>query len=398
MSLFRPDILRLFQKVGLFTGGRDTVVPVTVIRGKSKNRHLPLDCVYVGSSPKTKAHWKHLVFSDVIEESADAVCLNRLRQFSKACSSECALLFVESETPAAALLRFEKQFVLPFFVNMSIDLTRFDEELTCKQRKSYNDSKRLIRKFQMSFDWSSTEEDRRDFYEHIYLPFIHKRHGEEALPVAYSDIFTDRFPHRLMRIKQADRVVAGGVVNFRNPQPSLAFFGVRDGLYEIARKGALGAVYYFVVAEMRREGFQKLFLGGSPAILTNGITRHKVKRLAAIDEDRPYNTADMVSCLLLRDTDGVRDFLEASPFIFVDDNSRLAAAVWSHPGKYRCREEFDKEVELALRVGLKECRVFEFEKRSVPDGWLSGFRADGKIVRQSAKRHYLGSPLLWRAA
>ena len=329
------------------------------------------------------------MFSDIEDQVVETVPLNKLRWFFRDQCSDYSLLLAESDSIAVPHFPFKKQVVIPFFVNMSIDLSCFGKTLSKRQRKSYSDSRRMISKFQMSFDWSFSEDDRRDFYDNIYRPFIQKRHKDEALLVNYVDIFTDLFSHRLMRIKYADQVIAGGVVNFRNPQPSLAFFGVRDGLYDLVKKGALGAIYYFMVIEMKKEGFSSLYLGGSPPFLTNGVTRHKTNRLATIDKIRPYNSNDLISCFLLRDTEGLRDFLTASPFLYVNQNAELVGSVWIYPGKYNCREEFEKEVNMVFKLGPTECRILEFERHSIPRDWGSGFKDEKKVILRSARDYFI---------
>ena len=395
MSNFGAVISRLWRRTEPLPGGASPDLSLILIRGRTRNRQVPLECAYIGNNAKTLAHWKQLIFSSIDDQTAEKVRLDRPRRLFGSAFPDCSLLIVESDVPAAGCFSRERQFAVPFFVNMSIDLTRFDEGLNYKQKKSYSNSRRLISKYQLEFDWSSSADDLRDFYDNLYRPFIQRRHDEQALVLAYSDVFTDRFPQRLMRIKRAGRVIAGGVINFRDSQPTLAFFGTRDGEYDIVRQGALGALYYFAVMQMREEGYGRLLIGGTPPVLTHGLTRHKLQRLAVIDRESPYRPANMVSCLLLRDSAGLRDLLGASPFVFVDGSGGLAGTVWAYPGKYGSREEFEYEVNLSFRCGLNECRVFEFERNALPGDWLTGLRSGGRIGRQSAGQ-YCMFPGSWR--
>jgi len=357
------------QKVFSRKIGEQISLQVTVLKGLTKNHRIPIVCAYVGDNQKKMEHWKNLLFSVVNDYIVESLYANDVKRYLRKQYPNLSLILFEQCDQVKKYYSKTNSFSIPGFVETVIDIDDSMKNLCHKSKSGYANTQRLISTYKLSFNWSESDADKKDFYFNMYLPYIKERHKDESLIVSYEDIFGGKFPRKLMMIKKANHKVAGGVANFVPFHVSLAFFGVRDGHFDTVKQGVLGAIYYFLIEEIRKDGIDRLFCGGSPPILSNGITRHKIGLLARIDKENPYKHADLVSCVLLKDTKGIRDFLTSSPYVYVGKNGDLTGAVWVQPNKYSCITDFEKEINLVFRFGLDRCNIFEWGSNLVPEAW-----------------------------
>jgi hypothetical protein len=81
------------------------------------------------------------------------------------------------------------------------------------------------------------------------LPYLIKRHGDEALVEDLSD-FWKPFPSpSLMVIKENGIIIAGSIVRKSDDLFYLMRLGLLNGNDEYKRHGAIGAMYYFSILE-----------------------------------------------------------------------------------------------------------------------------------------------------
>lgn len=376
-----------FQKV--FSGkiSEQITLQVTLLKGLTKNHRIPLVCAYVGDNQKKLEHWKNLLFSVVNDYAVEILCANDVKRFLRKQYPDLSLILFEQLEHVKKNYSKTNSFSIPGFIETVIDIDVSMKNLCHKSRSGYGNIQRLISTHKLSFNWSESDTDKKDFYFNMYLPYIKERHKDESLIVSYEDVFGGKFPRKLMLIKKATHIVAGGVANFVPSHISLAFWGVRDGHFDAVKQGVLGAIYYFLIEEIRKEGIDRLFIGGTPPIISNGITRHKIGILARIDKENPYKHADLVSCVLLKDTEGIRDFLASSPYVYVAKNGDLTGAVWVQPNKYSCITDFEKEINLVFRFGVDKCNICEWGKNTVPEAWYQRFK-DNKIIVYRAEKSF----------
>ena len=376
-----------FQKV--FSGkiSEQITLQVTLLKGLTKNHRIPLVCAYVGDNQKKLEHWKNLLFSVVNDYAVESLCANDVKRFLRKQYPDLSLILFEQLEHVKKNYSKTNSFSIPGFIETVIDIDVSMKNLCHKSRSGYGNIQRLISTHKLSFNWSESDTDKKDFYFNMYLPYIKERHKDESLIVSYEDVFGGKFPRKLMLIKKANHIVAGGVANFVPSHISLAFWGVRDGHFDAVKQGVLGAIYYFLIEEIRKEGIDRLFIGGTPPIINNGITRHKIGILARIDKENPYKHADLVSCVLLKDTEGIRDFLTSSPYVYVEKNGDLTGAVWVQPNKYSCITDFEKEINLVFRFGVDKCNIYEWGKNTVPEAWYQRFK-DNKIIAYMAEKSF----------
>jgi hypothetical protein len=259
-------------------------------------------------------------------------------------------------------------------------------ELCKKSRSGFDRIRRWIRSQNLSYEITKTVEAQKDFYENMYLPFISKRHNDSSLIIDFQGIFSDTLPSEVFFIKKNDKVVAGAVVRYWENRPSLSFLGVKEGHIEDVKRWNTGVIYYFVITELQKKGIKMLFIGGSPPILTNGLLFFKMKLLAQIDHEKPYQPAGCVSLHVLKFTEGVRDFLKTNPFVFIKNDGKMAAAVWTFSGKGSGTEVLEHQINQAFRLGLEECHVFAWRKKQASKFLSNHFQGRKIVIHRALER------------
>jgi hypothetical protein len=184
-------------------------------------------------------------------------------------------------------------------------------------------------------------------------------------------------------------VFAGGVFRIKNNQFYFSFLGVKDGLFENVRKGALSTAYYFLCDELHKRGYKKLYIGGSPPFLNNPITAYKTRMTAQIDNDYHYNDKELVSLFLLNDTAALRDFLSNSPFVFVNGEGKSTGAVWFDNHQNSNPAQLTKEVHRVFRLGLDECQIIYWGKKPKLTTGMDAF--ENKTIRFGKAQKYFDS-------
>jgi hypothetical protein len=140
-------------------------------------------------------------------------------------------------------------FILPEWAIMRINIDRPIGEICKGSVSDFLDVKRLIRKYNLTYEMLTDKESFKYFYDNIYLPYLIKRHGDEALVEDLSD-FWKPFPSpSLMVIKENGIIIAGSIVRKSDDLFYLMRLGLLNGNDEYKRHGAIGAMYYFSILE-----------------------------------------------------------------------------------------------------------------------------------------------------
>jgi hypothetical protein len=334
------------------------IFPVTLITGNVKNQQNTILCAYAGFDQKNIAHWASLIFEKPKYQSVGEFPERAITKSIKNAFPDCALLLIEIDTPEKTAGVVKHAFVIPRFINTTIDISVPMEELRKRSRSGLDRIRRWIKAQNLSYETSQSPETQKDFYENMYLPFIMSRYADSSLIIEFSGIFSDTLPSEVFLVKKNEKVVAGAVVRFWENRPSLSFLGVKEGHIEDVKRWNTGAIYYFVINEFQKRGIKMLFIGGSPPFLSNGLLFFKMKLLAQIDHEKPYQPEGCVSFHILKYNDSIRNFLEKNPFVYVKADGKMAVAVWSFSGNEDGTKELENQINQAVRLGLDECHVF----------------------------------------
>ena len=159
---------------------------------------------------------------------------------------------------------------------MRINIDRPIGEICKGSVSDFLDVKRLIRKYNLTYEMLTDKESFKYFYDNIYLPYLIKRHGDEALVEDLSD-FWKPFPSpSLMVIKENGIIIAGSIVRKSDDLFYLMRLGLLNGNDEYRRHGAIGAMYYFSILEGQKMSCRYQDVGGTRPFLNNGLTKYKM--------------------------------------------------------------------------------------------------------------------------
>ena len=229
---------------------------------------------YVGYSSIKKAYFTGFLLNQNIRHSF----LGR-RSFRKVPDliKSFNLDIVISEISPLALKHFQEYngYIIPEWISMKINIDCPIGEVCKKNASHFSDVLRLIRKYNLTYEILTDKESFNYFNEKFYLPYITKRHGEEAW-VEDLSMTWDQSPEPLLIAVRKDGVIVGeSLIRKSGDSLRLLRLGLLDGNDDYRRHGVIGAIYYFSILEGQKFGCRYLDMGGTRPFLTDGLTKFK---------------------------------------------------------------------------------------------------------------------------
>jgi hypothetical protein len=182
-----------------------------------------------------------------------------------------------SEVSQVVLNHFHKSngFIIPGWVMMRINIDRPLSEICNKHESHFSDVKRRIRKHNLTYEIIAGADNITYFYEKFYLPYMSRRHGEEAW-IEELDIIKELSSSPFFLAVREEGVIAG-ISLLKKAEGSLYLLrmGLLDGNEEYRSHGVIGALYYFAMLEAQNMGCRVLELGGTRPFLSDGLTKFK---------------------------------------------------------------------------------------------------------------------------
>ncbi len=257
---------------------------VTLLHGTEKQTGEPVHICYAGFSPLSiRIGFPSQILSGIDKE----VFFGRrwLWQVGDiARKNDCAFLLVESPAKRKNIInRFIRsktaQFFLPYYVMTHIRTDDLDA-LLHKNEHLQNDIRRLrIEGFQVEI--SRTPKDFRRFLEQYYLPYRDSHYGSRAMNFDYDFLcreneVADR-SWELLKVTANNDWIAGMIFQKRAGCADAMEVGVKEGDYQLVKRGALAAAYWFFVKRAYELGYSEASFMYTPAFLRNGVLQFKSK-------------------------------------------------------------------------------------------------------------------------
>lgn len=329
--------------------------PVFVFEGLEKNSQSPVAFAYAGFDTRDTDYWAQAVLStDYRKHSKGRHWVWDLRAFLEKDPSQCAFFLLEHNRLTLRCFSSAPGFRIPFWINFEMDISLPYKELLGRQRL---DMERRIRKNGLSHVITQDVKSFDDFYYNMFLPYIKGRHEHMAFLGSYEDMLKTLSNGGLVLVKKGDQVLAGGLFEYDGSLVRLRKFGVRDGKFEYVRLGVLAAAYYFFTLAMKERGYARTNIGGTRALLSDGITKYKMSLNAQLDLTEKH------SCLwlaFLKDSPGLRSFLVNNPFIFLDQGNVPHRAIFAKINQDTPMEEIEGLIRELECEGIKETYLYVF--------------------------------------
>lgn len=328
---------------------------VFVYHGVEKNSQWPLTFAYAGEPSQFEEYWVQAIFAPGHQKQMMGRHFwHTIVPFLKENSSDCNMLLTETNFLTLPFFSKNPGFNVPRWLDMEIDISLPFEKLLGEERLEIQ---RKIKKHQLTCEITREPKYFDDFYRRMYLPFIQTRHKNTAIFCTRERVMEILSKGVLVLIKKEGTVIAAAVFDSYHGHGRLRLIGILDGNTEYIQYGCVGALYYFIIIELKKRGHKKIHLGGTRTFLSDGVTKFKKSLKANVIPNDP-NTR--VWLKLLKNSPGVQNFLVHNPFIFyTDDGSPLRAVFMDSIENYT-----GHQLKNALRVsacnGIKETNLFIF--------------------------------------
>jgi hypothetical protein len=206
---------------------------------------------------------------------------------------------------------------------MKINIDRPMSEICNRHVSDFSDVIRKIRKHKLTYEILKEKESFEHFYNKFYLPYIAKRHGEEAWIEDLNVMWSSSPSPFLIAIKEDGVIVAEAIIKKSEESLFLLRLGLLDGIDEYRRHGAIGAIYYFSILEAQKMGCRVMNVGGTRPFLTDGLTKYKIGLGAEIVSD--YNIKKNYLWLGVNEHSIVaKEFILNNPFMHLNKDFSLS--------------------------------------------------------------------------
>lgn len=366
---FLYKILNLFSKRNEARNKKQVLVSLNIIEGITKeNNHLI--CAFAGNDHIVMDYWGSLLFKESTSKHLGDIHTEHIKKLLRTKYPDCSLLLVQHDQKNVVLKKYNKKaFVLANYIQSYIDISKPIDLFPSKVKRHFSNTRRRINKSNLTFEMTKSLHAQKDFYHNYYLPYIGERHKKSCMLLRFEDIFSPIVPFDIIQIKKENEIISAGVVFYKKDYVSCAFLGVKRGQVEYVKMGGLAAIYYFLVTELYKLGYSKLFLGGAPPILSHNLTHHKIRMNAKHDTDFDYCNNKFTAFHVLELSKAVREILTMGPYVFQTKNGEMNGAIWLGRNQFSAHKDFIKCCRLLLNYGMKKNYIFELDKNPVPENW-----------------------------
>jgi hypothetical protein len=215
--------------------------------------------------------------------------------------------------------------VLPEFIHHIVDV-RGDWQDVCNRfhKDVRRNELRRVRKYRYEYELSHNGQDFREFYDQMYLPSMHARHGELASPMSVSEAY-QYFRHGwLFQVKREGIWVSGGLCHPQQHILNACILGVRNADPELIHQRAISAIYYSAIHWANQHGYEAINLLGTEPYLRLGLFQHKRRWGATLSIPATLHRQIWIGVRCI--TPGVSQFLKENPFV-IEENGKLQGLV-----------------------------------------------------------------------
>ena len=344
----------------------DAIFPSMVLyEGHEPNSQEPLSFVYSGDIHEMHNYFDHFMLNDGFTKRAlGRRFFWRVIPEIKRDFPSCGFLIMEQSTLTIPFLQGKPGFPIPVWVTTEIDIGPAMPELFARQR---SDIERLIRKNRLSVEMTKDPQCFKDFYYNMFVPYVTQRYTDTAMIVSYEGFLKTVPTSEMLLIKKDDKTIAGAVVEFRDRKPPmLCRLGIVDSNLEYVRFGAIGAIYYFLVQELKKRGYNLVDTGNTRPLLSDGLTRYK-QALGARPCQKNFQQHSCIKFMVLQNSEGVRGFLTHNPFLFKDGKKQLCLALFVEDKGELMTKALNAALTSSFCSGCEETRMYVFGDRNLPE-------------------------------
>jgi hypothetical protein len=239
---------------------------------------------------------------------------------------------------------------LPTWTRLDIDLQSPDSiKRGEKKVKRYRNA---TIKSGYTIEHTKCEFDYIDFIDNMHLPYIKKRHGENALFVIRERLFKDLQlkQKRLFILKSEGRSIGGSVLEYNDFMDRFWHIGIRPNLSTDVSAGVCAALYCFVINNAKERGSKILHLGYCRPFVRDGVFEYK-RQFGGHSVGRDPEDYGSIELTIFCKSAGAVRFLTENPMIALRPNKKYALYIFTEGAS---DEEIEKINTLKDRYCFRE--------------------------------------------
>lgn len=211
---------------------------------------------------------------DVKEVSRNKLGIFSLIKFRNQILNDPCLVFYERKKLLRWLLGID-YYEIPFFIDQVVDLSIGRNGIANNYHKNLKSTElRKVRKFGYTYKVKKEPTDLKKIYKTMYVPMMNKRHKGKA--EGFLD-FKKYFKNGYLLVFQGKIAVGFASLLEENETLVIRRFGVLDASKELYSKGAMAAIYHFLIEHALNSKLHFLSFGYSVPFLDDGVLLYKNK-------------------------------------------------------------------------------------------------------------------------
>jgi hypothetical protein len=291
------------------------------IEGEERTRNEIMRIIYLGNDERILSYWADCIFlTYAVTSSHSRIPIWRIKNQINKHAVNMDLVIFETDTFTKHFIRIHSGFFLPRWLNLTLDV---DNSL---KRRQIDIAKKNTIANNLTMRYADTIPELEFFYERMYKPHILNRHKEASVIADlkyFKHLFHKKGSHLYFILKDGEPV--GGSFDIAVGKTIKSHsVGVLDGRYDLLQLGVIGADIYLKLVECQSKGIKTIDYGGTPPILTSGLTLRKIS-IGGIVMKKKRFYEKYVMLIPWGNTMNIKNFLLKNPFIYWDNNEYVRA-------------------------------------------------------------------------
>ncbi|MDN5873784.1 MAG: hypothetical protein L0H29_05310 [Sinobacteraceae bacterium] len=291
--------------------------------------HSPGSVLVAGGGPGIDYLTQRFFACEPQSEQIGAVPIWKLASTLRDLRPAADLTIARLDRMWSGLLLDSSYLVVPEWIGTVLSLPDAERKLA-RRSHSLKADLRVVRRKALVCELTHERADFEAFYDTMYLPFMDKRHGQQA--VVRNFFATRRLFRRggLFLVRKSQQPLAGLAFTRRKQTIKLVAIGTINGEREPIVAGAFALLYLKAIEYAQAQGCFQVEVGGSRPCLNDGPLRYKRKWGVHITEQRGVHHDFLMHWH--RCSTPVRTFLAHTPIICRDSGGLTGIAAIANDG------------------------------------------------------------------
>ena len=290
---------------------------VCLLQGKEKWGGDSLTTLFLGDE-RGVLNLSNLLYSEEpVKERLGKIFIWRIKSRINLDLPRTDLIFIKIDGLFSRFLSRQGFIIIPELILFMVDISKpLPEILKLSKNKSMRENLREMRRHNYSYEMTQDPAKFEYFYHQMYLPYVTKRYEELAFITGFQDMERAFKKGLLLLIKRGNDYIAGNILKMDHDTVFSVSLGIKGGETKYLKEGVLIACNYFTILWAKDKGYKWFDIGHSIPFFKDGLFNYKKSLGMGIKISTRVRT--VLGMKICNFHQGVRNFLEKSPFIFID--------------------------------------------------------------------------------